>query len=185
MAVDGGSGAEAVIAEPPAVRCFVSVELLDAAPSLADTAAPSGEPAVALSLAVRAPHREAVLRASAGASQPGGPEVLDEHFVVNADGSHPPRWLDCADVLYSSRVRSTEAASRWLFGIAAARNECRIAAAPLARGGWAVLDPTGKQVALIPVAAPGREWLLPSCLLGWLTAGGTLDELTSAQLACS
>lgn len=146
---------------------------------------PDGAPDPALSLAIHTPASHVVLRATAGAAQPGGRQVLDEHFVVNADTHREQRWLDCADVLYGSHPRSAGDATRWLLAIAAEHDACRIAAVPLVKGGWAVLDTEHKDIALLPVTPLRGEWLLPSCLLGWLTAGGSLSELAAAHLRCS
>jgi hypothetical protein len=178
------------------VNRFVSVERVEwydipgpqpawapQSPSRTDPDGVSSDPA--LSLAIRTPASHVVLRASAGAAQPGGRQVLDEHFVVNADTHREQRWLDCADVLYGSRPRSAADATRWLLAIAAEHDVCRIAAVPLVKGGWATLDTERKDIALLPVTTSRGQWLLPSCLLGWLTSGGTLGELSSAQLRCS
>ncbi|WP_329130155.1 hypothetical protein OG552_06080 [Streptomyces sp. NBC_01476] len=137
----------------------------------------------ALSLAVPTPAGEILLRASVGAAHPGGPQVLDEHFVVNADARHEPGWLDCADLLYGSRPRGVSDAVHWLHSITAGRGACRMAAVPLVKGGWAVLDTVSRQVTLVPVTMPHGQWLWPSCLLGWLTAGGDLQDLTAARPA--
>jgi hypothetical protein len=163
-------------------RGFVSVERYEVARS--QTVAPDLDVrAPALSLAVSTSSGDVVLRATAGAAQPGGRQVLDEHFVVNADAHHEQRWLDCADVLYGSRARSAGEAVGWLHAVAAGRDTCRMAAVPLVKGGWAVLDTTRQQVTLLPVKTPRGQWLWPSCLLGWLTAGGTLQELVAARPA--
>lgn len=189
MTSDHGWTVRADGAEPATAGYFVSVEQRDAR-SPCPPAAPStdGAPAAgpALALDVRTASAHTVLRASPGSAQPGEPAVLDEHFVVNADTRTAPRWRECADVLYGSRARSSGEATRWLLAVASPHRTCRIAAVPLVRGGWAVLD-TGRQevVALpLPGTASGRPWLLPSCLLGWLTAGGTLPELLTARVEC-
>jgi hypothetical protein len=175
------------------VNRFVSVEWYDVATARQGSApeppttggAGPGATDPGLSLTVRTSASHVVLRASAGASQPDGHQVLDEHFVVNADTHREQRWLDCADVLYGSRPRSAGDATRWLLAITAEHETCRIAAVPLVKGGWAVLDTEHKDIALLPVTIPRGQWLLPSCLLGWVTAGGTLGELASAQLHCT
>jgi hypothetical protein len=174
--------------QPPTGRCFVSVELSDMPGDFAlwprSRQYAVGRPALELSLAVRTPGRQAVLSASPGAAQPGERRVLDEHFVVDADAHEAPRWRRLADVLYGSRPRSAGEAGRWLPAVTAGQDACRIAAVPLARGGWAVLDTAEGQVTVVPVTTAYLPWLLPSCLLGWLTAGGTLRELADARLEC-
>jgi hypothetical protein len=160
----------------------VSVELLAGTGEAEQHAVP--DPATVLELSVDLARARTALRATAGPAEPGGRTVLDEHFVVGADGGHEARWLDLADVLYASRPRTQEAAVAWLRTVAARHGSCRIAVAPLHGGGSAVLDPEKGHVAVLPVAAPGRQWLLASCLLGWLTAGGTLQELSGARLTC-
>ncbi|WP_405579266.1 hypothetical protein [Streptomyces sp. NBC_01190] len=144
----------------------------------------------ALSLAVGTTAGQVVLRATPGAAEPGGRQVLDEHFVVDADahdsGARLDRaWLDCADVLYGSRPRSPGDAIRWLTGIAAGRDTCRMAAVPLTKNGWAALDTARQEVTLLPVDTPHGHWLWPSCLLGWLTAGGKLQDLVAVRPAYS
>ncbi|MET9221834.1 hypothetical protein ABZX65_24135 [Streptomyces sp. NPDC003300] len=192
MAMDSGSAAWADGPQPPSGRCLVSVELgmnlgVELAVTQRDmpTASVADRPAPALSLAVRTPGRQAVLSAAPGAALPGEHRVLDEHFVVDADTHEAPKWRQLADVLYGSRSRSAGDASRWLLAVTAAHDTCRIAAVPLVRdGGWAVLDTTDRQITFVPVTTSLRPWLLPSCLLGWLTAGGTLQELAAARLDC-
>ncbi|MFC4032145.1 hypothetical protein ACFO3J_11715 [Streptomyces polygonati] len=194
LAVPEGSGVPEGEERQPALRGFVSVEryelpkqqpLSSTGPERAPAPPSPGfdEGAPALSLAVRTPSGEVVLRATAGAAQPEGRQVLDEHFVVNADAHHEQRWLDCADVLFGSRARAVGEATGWLRAISAGRAACRMAAVPLVKGGWAVLDTTQQQVTVLPVTTPRGQWLWPSCVLGWLTAGGSLQELMSAKPA--
>jgi hypothetical protein len=188
MSCDSASGTPVTEPDgdsPSAVRCFVSVERYEG-PAATRTTPAAGEPAFdarapALSLAVGTPSGQVLLRATVGAARPGGRQVLDEHFVVNADAHHDTAWLDCADVLYGSRPRPVGDAIRWLRAIVSGRSACRMAAVPLAKDGWAVLDTARQEVTLLPVATPGGQWLWPSCLLGWLTAGGTLQELASVR----
>ncbi|WNI14732.1 hypothetical protein [Actinacidiphila sp. ITFR-21] len=187
MVSDRSSSARADDAVPAAARGFVSVERYELPPSrTARTPLPPDDAfaaAPALSVAVRTPSGGVLLRATAGAARPGGPRVLDEHFVVDADVHREQRWLDCADVLCGSRTRGAGDAAGWLRRIAAGRSGCRMAAVPLAKGGWAVLDTARQQVTVLPVDTPRGQWLWPSCLLGWLTAGGSLQELASVRPA--
>jgi hypothetical protein len=189
MAIDSTPEVWADGPRPPKGRCLVSVELDTvkrdfALPPEGGSGAAAGHSALALSLAVSTPHREVVLSATPGAAQPGEHRVLDEHFVVDADIHEAQRWRQLADVLYGSRARSAAEASRWLLAVTSAHDTCRIAAVPLVRGGWAVLDTAERQVTVVPVTTAHRPWLLPSCLLGWLTSGGTLQELAEARLDC-
>ncbi|MYS19194.1 hypothetical protein GA0115240_10614 [Streptomyces sp. DvalAA-14] len=183
MVSDRTSAARTDDEQQPAVRCFVSVERYEVPRTRPSPGREFDGRAPALSLAVHTPSGDVVLRATEGAARPEGRQVLDEHFVVNADAHHEQRWLDCADLLLGSRARPVGDAIGWLRAISAGRAACRMAAVPLAKGGWAVLDTARQQVTLLPVTTPRGQWLWPSCLLGWLTAGGSLHELMSAKPA--
>lgn len=105
----------------------------------------------------------------------GGGLVVDEHFAVDADRCRQDRWLGCADVLYSCRVRSPAEVGAWLAGITAAFGSCRLAATAMGSGRWAVQSGAGRPPMCI--GAQSDDAAVVSCLHGWMVAGGSLDQL--------
>ncbi|GLF97072.1 hypothetical protein [Streptomyces yaizuensis] len=109
----------------------------------------------------------------------GGP--LDEHLAVDADRCRD-RWaLDCADVLLAAHPRPPAAALRILAELRAAHPGCRLTAAALTGGGWAVAGGPDPRVVTLPCPKNPRRSLLPSCLHAWLVAGGTLGEVEARR----
>jgi hypothetical protein len=106
----------------------------------------------------------------------------DEHFAADADACRERDWLSCADVLYASRVRPSAAAVCWLLGITAAFPGCRLAAAPLAEGGWAVLDSASRGAVFVALDVPGDQPLLASCLYTWLVTGHDVRVLQNLRV---
>lgn len=94
----------------------------------------------------------------------------DEHFAADVDTYHEHCWLSCSDVLYASRVRPSADAVRWLTDVAAAYPGCRLAAAPLTEGGWAIFDGTNRTAVFLAPWVPADQPLLASCLHTWLVA---------------
>ncbi|WP_324785846.1 hypothetical protein [Streptomyces sp. H51] len=110
-----------------------------------------------------------------------GTDDTDEHVAAEvAPGS---RWpAVCADVLHDRHPRAFADAARRLDDIAAAHPGCRLVAAPLAAGGWAVAG--GRSRTVVPLAHRVRpdEPLLASCLHAWLAAGHTLEEIQDIRV---
>ncbi|WP_050375162.1 hypothetical protein [Streptomyces acidiscabies] len=121
-------------------------------------------------LRIRAGGRTYGLMARIGTAGPGE----DEHFAVDVDRCGESRWRDCADVLYSRHPGSPPAAVRRAAEILAAHPACRVAAAAVRGGGWAVTDGTA---ALLIRQQPPHQPLLVSCLHAWLAAGHSLDSV--------
>ncbi|MFJ6211873.1 hypothetical protein ACIQGZ_00800 [Streptomyces sp. NPDC092296] len=110
--------------------------------------------------------------------------VRDEHLAVDLDRCRERRWLDCADVLQGSRPCPAADAACRLAEITAAHPGCGLAAVPLVGGGWAAVGGADRRVVTLPCRTPPQWSLLPSCLHGWLVAGGSLRELVSARCGC-
>ncbi|WP_105969448.1 hypothetical protein [Streptomyces geranii] len=106
----------------------------------------------------------------------------DEHLAADADTCREHRWLSCSDVLYASRARPSPAALRWLTDVTAAYPGCRLAAAPLAEGGWAILDGTGRSPVLLAPRVPPDQPLLASCLHAWLVTGHEVRDLRDIHM---
>ena len=102
---------------------------------------------------------------------------IDEHFAIDADVCHERRWLGCADVLYASRTRSPAEGVLWLTNITATYPGCRLAAAPLKEGGWAVLDSVSRRAVYVAFRVPWDQPLLASCLHAWLVTGRAVRTL--------
>lgn len=105
--------------------------------------------------------------------------VLDEHFAVDAGQCSRARWLQCADVLYTCRRRSWAAAVGWLSLVTEQFPGCRLAAAALEGGGWAVQS--GADGVPARVASACRRAAVASCVHGWIVAGGSLEDLEEVQ----
>ncbi len=110
--------------------------------------------------------------------------AVDVHVAVDADRCREERWLACADVLHGERLRSWPQAVAWLTEQLARYPGCRLAATPVASGGW-LLAENGDVPRELPRAPAGRRWpawyggLVVSCLHGWLADGHHLAELTA------
>ena len=121
--------------------------------------------------------------AKAGFVEPTGASGVDEHFAADADTCHERHWLSCADVLYASRVRPPVDAAHWLMKVAAAYPGCGLAAAPLAEGGWAVLNGASGRVVFLTIRVPGDQPLLASCLHAWSVTGHEVRALQDVRVA--
>lgn len=106
----------------------------------------------------------------------------DEHLAADADACLEHRWLSCSDVLYTSRVRPSADALRWLTDVTTAYPGCRLAAAPLTEGGWAMLDGTRRRAVLLAPRVPADQPLLASCLHAWLVAGHEIRTLHDVRV---
>ncbi|MDQ0773551.1 hypothetical protein QF026_002017 [Streptomyces aurantiacus] len=106
--------------------------------------------------------------------------ATDEHFAADADRER--RRLSCADVLFASRLRPLATAVRWLMHVTAAYPGCRLAAAPLTEGGWAILDRASRQPVVLALRVPGDQPLLASCLHTWLVAGHDVRILEDVRV---
>ncbi|MFF3486527.1 hypothetical protein ACFYXC_25095 [Streptomyces sp. NPDC002701] len=109
-----------------------------------------------------------------------GTAATDEHFAADADRERA--LLGCADVLFTSRSRPLGAARRWLTDVTGAHPGCRLAAAPLAEGGWAILGDAGRQAVVLAPRVPGDQPLLASCLHTWLVAGHDVRSLQDIRV---
>lgn len=99
--------------------------------------------------------------------------ILDEHLAVDADRCEDGRWLQTADVLYGSELRSRERAARWLQDILTRFAACAVAATPLPGGLWAARCRKSGRV-LYVVAPP--EAPVGSYLHCWTAAGMAADD---------
>lgn len=151
------------------MRRFVSVRLPRHHCDVQQDAAP------ALLVRVRSGGRDYEVLARVGPVEPGA----DEHFAVDADVCRERRWPACADVLHARYPRPFADAARWLADVTAAHPACRVAATPLAGGGWAVTDGTG--VLLVRQVPPDGP-LLASCLHAWLVAGYALRDIEDVHV---
>ncbi|WP_369227151.1 hypothetical protein AB5J52_42235 [Streptomyces sp. R39] len=165
---------------------FVSVRLGAALPC-PRTAQRDVEPA--LLLRIRAAGRDYRVLARAGLTGPGDPlgadgtaVAADEHFAADAGPRLQDRWWACADVLHDRHPRPFADTVRRLNDITAAHPGCRLAAAPLAEGGWAVADGTSRTVVPLAHRVPAGEPLLASCLHAWLVAGHALRDIEDIRL---
>jgi hypothetical protein len=151
------------------VRRFVSVRLAPHRLGVRQDAV------AALSLRIRSSGRHYDVLARVGPAERGA----DEHFAVDADACPERRWARYADVLHAGHPRPPAEAARWLAGVAAAYPACRVVAAPLTCGGWAVADGTTTLLARhVPVNRP----LLASCLHAWLVAGLALRDIEDIRV---
>ncbi|MGW0332872.1 hypothetical protein ACWD0J_13565 [Streptomyces sp. NPDC003011] len=142
-----------------------------------------------LSLRIRSAGRHHDVLARVGLTVPGGQpgtdgrvSGADVHFAVDA-GLYPgTRWPACADVLHDRHPRPFVDTARLLSRLMAAHPGCRLAAAPLTGGGWAVAERTSRTV--VPVAAhvPPDRPLLASCLHAWLVAGHALRDIEDVRV---
>ncbi|MEU6573569.1 hypothetical protein [Streptomyces sp. NPDC046805] len=142
-----------------------------------------------LLLRVRAAGRDYDVLARVGPTEPGAPlgtdgttAAVDEHFAAEAGLCLQDRWSACADVLHERHPRPFADTVRRLNDITAAHPGCRLAAAPLAEGGWAVTE--GRNRTVVPLArrVPPGEPLLASCLHAWLVAGHALLDIEDIRL---
>ncbi|MEV8547184.1 hypothetical protein [Streptomyces sp. NPDC051572] len=140
------------------------------------------DPASALTLRGTSAGRVYTFTALAGFVRTAGASDTDEHFAVDADVCRERRLLSCADVLYASRARPSTAAVCWLTGVTAAFPGCRLAAAPLAEGGWSVLDSASRRAVFVGLRVPGDRPLLASCLHTWLVAGHEVAVLQNIHV---
>jgi hypothetical protein len=101
----------------------------------------------------------------------------DEHVAAEAGPCPGIRWPVCADVLHDPFPRPYADAVRRLGDLTAAHPGCRLAAAPLTGGGWAVVDGTSRTVRSLAHRVPPDQPLLASCLHAWLVAGHTLRDI--------
>ncbi|MFI9172750.1 hypothetical protein [Streptomyces lincolnensis] len=108
--------------------------------------------------------------------------VADEHLAADADGCRERHWLNCSDVLYAGCARSLADAVYWLTDLTAAHPGCRLAAAPLQEGGWAVLAGPGRRAFLLARRVPADEPLLASCLHAWLVTGYGMHDLDDIRV---
>ncbi|MDQ1070809.1 hypothetical protein [Streptomyces canus] len=106
----------------------------------------------------------------------------DEHFAADVDACRNPHWLSCSDVLYAGHPRPSADAGHWLREVMAAFPGCRIAAAPLAGGGWAVLDGSAREAVFLAPEVPADQPLLASCLHAWLLTGHGLRDVAGIQV---
>ncbi|MER6914449.1 hypothetical protein ABT354_22490 [Streptomyces sp. NPDC000594] len=99
--------------------------------------------------------------------------LLDEHLAVDADRC-PDGWArQCADVVRTVRPRPPGEAFGVLTALWAGHPGRGLAAVPLLGGGWAVLATgTGRFTVGRGLREDPVRSLLPSCLYGWLVAGG-------------
>ncbi|MYS93060.1 MULTISPECIES: hypothetical protein [Streptomyces] len=151
------------------MRRFVSVRL---APHELDV---QQDTVAALSLRISSGGRHYDVLARVGPADRGA----DEHFAVDADACRERRWAEYADVLHAGRPRSPADAARWLVSVTAAHPACRVVAAPLAGGGWAVADGTRM---LLVRHVPATRPLLASCLHAWLVAGLALRDIEDIRV---
>jgi hypothetical protein len=128
--------------------------------------------------------REYDVLAWVGLSEPDTPgnadgpvASTDEHVAVDADLCWQIPWSACADVLHDRHPRPFAEAALRLVNIRAAYPGCRLAAAPLTGGGWAVTEGTGRTVVPLARQVPPDQPLLASCLHAWLVAGHQLCEI--------
>lgn len=135
------------------------------------------DPACALVLQGKSAGRLHEFTAWVGRTDNAGANGPDEHLAADADACREHRWLSCSDVLYTSHVRPSADALRWLTDVTATYPGCRLAAAPLAEGGWAILDGTRRRAALLAPEVPADQPLLASCLHAWLVAGHEVRAL--------
>lgn len=122
------------------------------------------------------------LTATAGCAETATASDADTHFAADADACGERRWLRCADVLYAGRTRPPTEAVRWLTAVTAAFPGCRLAAAPLAEGGWAVLDSASPRAVFVALQVPGNRPLLASCLYAWLVTGHQVRDLLNIRV---
>lgn len=124
-----------------------------------------------------------------GRTEPGDPlgaegaaAAADEHFAADVCLLIEGRWSACADVLHDRHPRPFADTVRRLNDITATHPGCRLAAAPLAEGGWAVSE--GRNRTVVPLAhrVPPGEPLLASCLHAWLVAGHALRDIEDIRL---
>ncbi|MEV7979195.1 hypothetical protein [Streptomyces sp. NPDC086519] len=165
---------------------FVSVRLGAALPGPRALQRDAGP---ALLLRVRAAGRDYRVLARAGLTESGDPlgadgttVAADEHFAADAGPRLQGRWWACADVLHDRHPRPFADTVRRLNDITAAHPGCRLAAAPLAEGGWAAADGTSRTVVRLARRVPPGEPLLASCLHAWLVAGHTLRDIEDIRL---
>ncbi|GGS50393.1 hypothetical protein AB0E75_28725 [Streptomyces griseoviridis] len=165
------------------MRSLVTVELRPAPPVRPGHAErPRRRPGTVVALALLGTSAGRVYGFSARARRPGAAGVSggEEHVAADAEVCRDPGWLSCSDVLYTGRARQMPDAVRWLTSVMGAFPGCRLAAAPLAGGGWAVLDDVGRPAALLGPRVPADQPLLASCLYAWLVLGHevrALDDL--------
>lgn len=133
-----------------------------------------------LRLSVRSGGRCLLLLARAGRGD-DRLAAFDEHFVVDTDLDRDSQRSDVADVVTASRPQLVHAAAHRLAVVVSRCPAAALAAVPLAGGGWAVRTPRESRPVLLGPAVTGHP-LLPSCLHAWLVSGGTLAELTGAEL---
>ncbi|MFG3027857.1 hypothetical protein ACGFZJ_04835 [Streptomyces sp. NPDC048253] len=145
---------------------------------------PRGAPAADLSLRVRSAAGDHDVLARVGLLAPGEPPGgsgpvagADEHVAAEAGPCPGIRWPVCADVLHDWFPRPYADAVRRLGDLTAAHPGCRLAAAPLTGGGWAVVDGTSRTVLPLAHRVPPDQPLLASCLHAWLVAGHTLRDI--------
>ncbi|MFH0172825.1 hypothetical protein [Streptomyces cacaoi] len=165
---------------------FVSVRLRA---SLPRPRGPRSAPAADLSLRVRAAGVDYDVLARVGLLEPGGRPGAggpvagaDEHVAAEAGPCPGVRWPVCADVLHERLPRPYADAVRRLGGLAAAHPGCRLAAAPLTGGGWAVVDGTSRTVVPLARRVPADQPLLASCLHAWLVAGHALRDIEDIRV---
>ncbi|MEU3782404.1 hypothetical protein [Streptomyces sp900129855] len=138
-----------------------------------------------LALRVRSAGRSYDVLARVGRTEPGPGRPLagvDEHVAAAVGPGPEARWPACADVLHERRPRPFAEAARRLGAITAAHPGCRLAAAPLTGGGWAVTEATGRTVVRLARQVPPDRPLLASCLHAWLVAGHTLAHIQDIRL---
>lgn len=108
--------------------------------------------------------------------------AADEHFAADAGLCLKCRWSACVDVLHDRHPRSFIDTARRLHDITAAHPGCRLAAAPLAEGGWAVTEGTAHTVVPLARWVPPDQPLLASCLHAWLVAGHMLRDIEDIRI---
>ncbi|MDX2678104.1 hypothetical protein [Streptomyces soliscabiei] len=107
---------------------------------------------------------------------------VDQHVAVDVGQGPEARWPACADVLHERCPRPFAEAARRLGAITAAHPGCRLAAAPLTGGGWAVTEATSRRVVRLASQVPPDRALLASCLHAWLVAGHTLADIDDIRV---
>ncbi|MFI5798091.1 hypothetical protein [Streptomyces sp. NPDC051677] len=138
-----------------------------------------------LALRIRSAGSSYDVLARVGLMEPGPDGAVagvDEHVALDVGLCPEARWPACADVLHERRPRPFADAARRLGAITAAQPGCRLAAAPLTGGGWAVTETTSRTVVPLARQVPPDEPLLASCLHAWLVAGHTLAEIEDVRV---
>ncbi|SHH64140.1 hypothetical protein [Streptomyces sp. 3214.6] len=145
-----------------------------------------------LALRIRSAGRSYDVLARVGCTEPGPDRPMagvdehiagvDEHVAVGVGPGPEARWPACADVLHERCPRPFAEAARRLGAITAAHPGCRLAAAPLTGGGWAVTEATSRRVVRLASQVPPDRALLASCLHAWLVAGHTLADIEDIRV---